>query len=79
MELLSRLANCCAFGLESEMDGSSETWCKCLWLVEFMSCALGSASCDLWVVSLHEFGEFLSEVSCWILFCVLGVESFVPC
>ena len=44
---------------------------------EFKGCALGSAPCGLRVVSLHEFGEFLGEVGCWRVFCVLGVEPFV--
>ena len=49
------------------------------WFDEFESCTLGIASCSLWVVSLHEFGDFLGEVSRWEMFCVLGVEPFVPC
>jgi hypothetical protein len=66
-----------ACGVESGMGGSSEAWWECVLVVEFQSYALGSASCDLWMVSLHEFGEFLGEVGCWRVFCVLGVEPFV--
>ena len=66
-------------GAESGMDGSSEAWWECLLVGECKGCALGSASCGLWVVSLHEFGDFLGEVGCWGVFCVLGVEPFVPC
>ena len=55
------------------MDGSSEAWWECLLVGYFKSCALGSVSCGLWAVSLHEFDEFLGEVSCWGVFCVLGV------
>jgi hypothetical protein len=43
---------------------TGEAWWECLLVDEFKSYALGSASCGLWVVSLHEFGEFLGEVSC---------------
>ena len=68
-----------ACGVENGMDGSSEAWWECLLLDEFKGCALGSASCGLWVVSLHEFGEFLDTAGCWGVFCVLGIDPFVPC
>jgi hypothetical protein len=68
-----------ACSVESGMDGNSEVRWECLLVCEHKGCALGSASCGLWVVSLHEFGEFLGEVGCWEVFCVLGVEPFVPC
>jgi hypothetical protein len=57
-----------AYGVESGMDGSSEAWWDCMLVVQFQSYDLGSASCGLWVVTLHEFGEFLGEVSCWRVF-----------
>jgi len=48
-------------------------------VVEFQSRALESAYCGLWVVFVYEFGEFLGEVGCWRVFCVLDVKPFVPC
>ncbi len=61
------------------MEGSSEAWWGCLFVGEFKRCTVGIASCGLWVVSLHKFGESLGEVGCWGVFCVLGVKLFVPC
>ena len=46
-----------ARGVESGMDGNNEARCECLLVGEFQSRALGSASCGLWVISLHDFGE----------------------
>ena len=68
-----------ACGVESGMDGSSETLWECLLVGEFKGCASGSTSCGLWMVAMHEFGEFLGEVGCWGVFYVLDVEPFVPC
>ena len=71
--------NSLASGVKSGMDGSSEAWWECLLVGEFHRPALGSVSCGLRLVSLHEFGEFLGEVNCWGVYCVLGVEPFVSC
>ena len=59
------------------MDGNSEAWWECVLVGSFKNWTLRIASCCLWDVSLHEFVEFLGEVSRWGMLCVLGVEQFV--
>jgi hypothetical protein len=59
------------------MDGSGEALCECILVCDFKDFTLKIASCGLWVVLLHEFGEILGEVSRWgMCRVVLRVEPF---